>query len=683
MVWNVDPDPQRRTVTEFPRHIRKIEHVWIPMRDGTRLAARIWLPVNAEEEPVPAILEYLPYRKNDFTSIRDSLRHPYFAGHGYASVRVDMRGCGDSEGLLLGEYLEQEQDDAIEVLAWLAEQPWCTGDVGMIGKSWGGFNGLQVAARRPAQLKAVITLCSTDDRYADDVHYRGGAVLASDMLYWASTMLAYNARPPDPEVVGEAWRQSWLDRMEHTPPFVEAWLSHQTRDDFWRHGSICEDYSQVSCPVLAVGGWIDGYTNAVLRMLENLPGPAKGLIGPWAHEYPEVAEPGPRIGFLQECLRWFDEWLKGRQTGVMDEPQLRVWMQESFEPSTSYPVTRSGRWVEEARWPSPRIDVRTSWLTSSGLAPRPGPEVELVCPTVTAHGKDAGVWCPFGEDGDLPGDQRQEDGVSLTFDSEPLTERLELLGTPAVTLDVRSDRPAALLVARLCDVAPDGASTLISYGVLNLTHRDGHAAPTPLVPGRTYRVTVKLDALAHALPAGHRWRLALAPHYWPRLWPSPERVRLGVVLGEGSLLHLPVRPPIQDESPRPFERPETAEVLEVRKLRPGSRSRTHTVDQVTARHRLVDESDTGLNLLVDDGISFDTRCRDSYTITDGEMNSAVACCERRIELGRGEWRTVVETYSTMTSDADRFHLFNRLRAFEGDEQVFEKEWRVSVARDRV
>jgi putative CocE/NonD family hydrolase len=291
-----------KTITTFPHAIQEIENAWIPMSDGARLAARLWLPADAHEHPVPAILEYIPYRKNDFTALRDSLRHPYFAGHGYACVRVDMRGSGDSDGILYDEYLPQEQDDALEVLAWIAAQPWCSGAVGIIGKSWGGFNGLQIAARRPPELKAVITLCSTDDRYADDVHFMGGCLLASDMLGWASIMLAYNARPPDPRFVGERWREMWLERMERTPPYIEAWLAHQRRDVFWQHGSVCEAYAAITCPVYAVGGWADGYTNAIPRLLEGLPGPRKGLIGPWAHEYPEVAAPGPAIGFLQECL---------------------------------------------------------------------------------------------------------------------------------------------------------------------------------------------------------------------------------------------------------------------------------------------------------------------------------------------------------------------------------------------
>ncbi|MDX1576197.1 MAG: CocE/NonD family hydrolase, partial [Kiloniellales bacterium] len=184
---------------DLPRAVREIETAWIEMPDGCRLAARLWLPEDAEQSPVPAILEHLPYRRRDYTRLRGDEMHRYFAGHGYAGVRVDIRGSGDSDGILEDEYLQQELDDAVAVIDWLAWQPWCSGLVGMTGISWGGFNALQVAALRPPPLKAVITACSTDDRYADDVHYMGGCLITEN-LEWASTMFGFNARPPDPEV---------------------------------------------------------------------------------------------------------------------------------------------------------------------------------------------------------------------------------------------------------------------------------------------------------------------------------------------------------------------------------------------------------------------------------------------------------------------------------------------------
>lgn len=240
-----------RTVTSLPHEVRRDDHVWIPLSDGTRLSARVWRPVSSDDVPVPAILEFIPYRLNDLTAQRDSIHHPYLAGHGYAGVRVDLRGSGNSDGILADEYLERELADGEEVLAWLADQPWCDGTTAMMGISWGGFNALQIAARRPPSLKAIATLSSTDDRYADDVHYMGGCLL-SDNLSWASTMFAYNSCPPDPAVVGPRWRDMWRERLEHCEPWLVEWLRHQRRDDYWRHGSVCEDYAAVGCPVLAV-----------------------------------------------------------------------------------------------------------------------------------------------------------------------------------------------------------------------------------------------------------------------------------------------------------------------------------------------------------------------------------------------------------------------------------------------
>ena len=303
---------------------------------------------------MPAIFEYVPYRKNDGLVLRDAPIHHYFAGHGYASVRVDIRGSGDSDGILDDEYLPLEQEDGVAVIRWLAARPWCSGKVGIIGKSWGGFNGLQIAAHHPPELGAVISVASTDDRYADDVHYMGGCLLAWTALPWASTMLAYNALPPDPAVVGAGWRKTWLERLEKTPPYIHAWLAHQRRDEFWRQGSVCEDYAAITCPVYMVGGWADAYRNAILRFLEGYPGPCKGLIGPWAHDYPEDGAPGPAIGFLQEAVRWWDCWLKGQDNGMMDEPKLRAWMPEARRPAAGY-LTHPGRWLATGSWPAPEV----------------------------------------------------------------------------------------------------------------------------------------------------------------------------------------------------------------------------------------------------------------------------------------------------------------------------------------
>ena len=328
------------------------EGVFIPLADGTRLAARIWLPEDADADPVPAVLEYLPYRLNDGTASGDHQQMSYFAGCGYAGVRVDIRGSGESDGVLPDEYTEQEQADCLEVIAWLAEQPWCTGAVGMMGYSWSGFNALQMAALRPPALKAIMSGYASDDRYADDVHYRGGLVAPMEMVHWSTCMHGWQARPPDPEIVGDRWRSMWLERLEQAP-WIEHWLAHQRRDAYWQQGSVRDDYARIECPVLCVAGWTDGYSDAALRLLEGLAGPRRALIGPWGHNDPVHGVPGPAVGILDELVRWWDRWLKGVDSGIDGDPMLVAYLQDPVQPAANL-AERPGRFVGEATWPSPQ-----------------------------------------------------------------------------------------------------------------------------------------------------------------------------------------------------------------------------------------------------------------------------------------------------------------------------------------
>lgn len=655
---------------------------WITLSDGCRLSARVWLPSDAEPHSVPAILEYLPYRKDDHTAWQDSTRHPYFAACGYAAVRVDIRGTGDSDGLILDEYTPQEQTDAVEVIAWLAEQPWCSGSVGMIGYSWGGFNGLQIAAHRPPALKAVVSLYSTDDRYADDCHYIGGAVLAADMLPWAHTMRAINALPPSPEAVGDGWRDMWLNRLEHTPHFVDAWLSHQRRDEFWKQGSIAADYSAIECAVLVVGGWADAYTNAVPRMLEHLECPRAGIIGPWAHVFPERGVPGPAIGFLQECVDWFDKWLKGERNVVDEWPRLRVWLQEPVAPATFYPE-RPGRWLWLDEWPSQAVSPTRFELTSDGrirseeAAAGPAGGV-LEHAGAQSVGMTAGTWCANGLIDELPGDQRADDERSLCFDSDPLQQRLELLGHPQVLLDVDADSEGANVVARLCDLAPDGSSRLLSYGVLNLAHRDSHERPSALQPGRRYQVSVSLNVLGEAVEVGHRLRLALSSTYWPMVWPRAEPVMLRFHT-DGSRLVLPILDARALGTPAfDFDGAEYAPPLEIvgDGVRRRRRRAVRDKDAVTVFASERSESTLGRT-----GVLIREFTDNEWSVRDGDPLSPRVRCVRDYGLERGEWRIRVLAEATMTSTADSFLVAERLEAFEGDVRVFSAENDYRFPRD--
>lgn len=678
-------------VDAFPYEIQETENVFIPMRDGARLAARLWRPVT--EEPVPAVLEYIPYRKRDLTRARDALNHPYLAGHGYVSVRVDLRGSGDSDGVLTDEYLPVEHEDACDVIEWLAAQPWCDGKVGMMGISWGGFNSLQVAARRPPALEAIISASATEDLYVDNMHYMGGCLL-SDNLSEATVMFAFNSLPPDPAIVGERWRDLWHERLAGSGLWIERWLEHQHRDDYWKRASVNEDYRAVQCPVLAVGGWADGYTNAIFRLLENLEVPRRGLIGPWGHKYPHLGVPGPAIGFLQETVRWWDHWLKGRDNGVMDEPMLRAWMQDSVSPQSSY-ADRPGRWVGEPAWPSPNLAPRRYTLTRYALSEdaddaehRP---VSVQSPL--SVGMFAGKWASYAATPDLPGDQREEDGGSLVFETEPLDESFEVLGVPAVDLTVAADRPNAMVAVRLSDVAPSGEATRVTYGLLNLTHRDGSAEPAALEPGRAYRVRVPLNGLAHSFPPGHRIRLSISSSYWPLAWPSPEAATLTITTGE-SALTLPQRPPRdEDDRLRPFEPAESAPEAPSTRLDPGQHHWKVERDLATGVSTLEIENDQGTIRLDDVGtvVRRGTTEWFSYRGNDPESVWGETRAVRRLE--RADWRTEVTTHTTLRCTAEEFILDAEIDAYELDDpaadprtvrkRVYSQNWHRRIPRDLV
>jgi putative CocE/NonD family hydrolase len=660
-----------------------VEHFFIPLSDGTRLAARRWLPEDAAASPVPAILEYIPYRKRDATRGRDEPMPGWFAAQGYAAVRVDMRGSGESDGHLADEYLSRELEDACEVIDWLSRQRWCSGRVGMMGKSWGGFNALQTAALRPPALKAVITVCSTDDRYADDVHYMGGALL-NDNLWWGTIMLAYQARPADPALVGDAWREQWLDRVKNLPFFPALWLAHQRRDAYWRHGSVCEDFSAIACPVFAVGGWADAYTNAVPRLLEGLTVPRLGLIGPWAHVYAQDGAPGPAIGFLQEALRWWDHWLKDEDRGIMAEPMLRAFIEDWSPPGHRDPAP--GRFVGEDRWPSSRIERRPFHLNLHGLADAPAARQEVAIRSPCWTGLAAGEWMGTGVAGQEAADQRLDDGFSRVFDSEPLGERIEILGAPELEIQLASDKPVAQLCLRLCDVAPDGSSRRVSYGVLNLTHRDSHAEPSELVPGAFCGIRVKLNACGYAFDKGHVVRLALSSAYWPLIWPAPEAATLTLRL-PGRLL-LPVRPPNAGDERIRFEPPLRGSRAPVTKVADGQMSRTATLDFAGGIASYSTRSKGGL--FGEGAVRFDEidmmlshDLARELTIAAADPSSARYHLDQSYELGREGWRILIETRTSMHASATDFILRGNLRAFENGALAASRDWEVTIPRDHM
>lgn len=642
------------------RKIEELPDLGITMADGTRLSARLWRPVDAYDDPVPVILEHLPYRKRDGTCARDALTHPYFAARGYACLRVDMRGNGDSHGLMEDEYTQQELDDAVQVIHWAATQDWCNGRVGMMGISWGGFNSLQVAAMAPAPLKAIITLCSTVDRYADDIHYKGGCLL-NENLGWGATMWCYSSRAPDPALRPD-WREMWLERLAHEPFLPSVWLRHQTRDAYWKHGSVCENYGAIKARVLAIGGWGDSYKNAVPRIVRNIPG-AKGIIGPWVHKYPHFAVPEPRIGFLQEALRWWDMWLKSIDTGVSSDPDYRPYLMDGARPATWY-TARPGRWLAD-----PQTLSRQWHLSDVGLADTAGP-LERPVASRQDTGADAGEFCAIWLGPELPGDQRRDDALSVTFDTVPLQTDLSIIGAPVLRLNLSADKACAHLAVRLNHVHPDGASTRITYGVLNLPAHLGR----PLIPGQRTQVEVCLDHIAYTVPAGHRLRVAVSTAYWPLIWPTAQAVTVTL---HGGTLSAEMLDSAGDWS---FPAPDAAPPWQTEQLRPEAHTRRQEIDMTTGTTTLVIEDDFGKLRDLDHGLIHGAVARERWSIHPDDPLSARGACHWSDELERDGITLRTETTCEMWSDLRYFHLRARVEAYENGTRIYCRTLEDRVAR---
>ena len=650
------------------------ETVWIELPDGCRLAARIWLP-RADTKPVPAILEYLPYRRRDRHRGDDAILHPAFAEHGYAAIRVDMRGAGDSDGLMRDEYTPGEWRDAVEVIAWITRQPWCSGQVGMIGLSWSGFNALQIAALAPPALKAIVTTCASDDRFGDDMHYMGGCLL-NDNIQYGSTLFTWIATPPDPEIVGERWRDMWLRRLEavEIPP-AARWMQHPDRDDYWKSGSVCENYRNIKAAVLAVGGWADGYTNAVMRLLSGLDAPRKGLIGPWGHAYPHVATPGPAVDFIGYVIRWWDHWLKGRDTGIMDEPMLTCWLQTHEPPKARY-TERAGRWIAEKSWPSTHVADKVLDLSSQRLgAGRETFDLSVRSPADT--GLASGEWCPYGWGPDMPIDQRGDDGASLCFDGEVLAAPLQILGGARLRLSLSCDAEEGMIAVRLCDVAPDGTSGRITYGLLNLQHRGGHATAEKLVPRQQYSVEVKLKDCCYEIPAGHRLRIAVSTAYWPLAMPAGPGTTATL---HGGALHLPVRTPSAAQPARLGD-PNVPPPLAATVLIPPERGRLRMSRDLAAGTSRVDVvRNLGAVKIEDVAIELKALGNEVYEIRPDEPSRVLSETHRLAEFHRGDWHAAVETRSALTMEDRNWRLKARIEARSGSDTIYTRDWDLLIPR---
>ena len=539
-------------------HHNKIEitEVSITMSDGIRLAADIYWPAGADKKDrFPILLEYLPYRKDENRARNYSL-YSYFLENGYLVVRVDMRGTGNSEGITIPyEYSDIELDDGEEVIDWLSQREWSTGSVGMFGISWGGFNSIQMAMRNPPALKAFVALMATEYLYQEDVHYMDGIMVAGDS--WMMSNDLYNSLPGAPDFKMD---EEWLRNRFNVEPSVYTYMRQQRDGAFWDRASARGQYEKIRVPGYHIGGWYDGYRNSLPRMLENVQTPVKAMIGPWDHYFPHNAWPKPQIEWRHEAVRWFDQWLKGEDTGILKEPAFAVYVRNYHPPDPDLDQVH-GYWRWEDGWPIERIENH-SWYTHDdhSLSSEPAGNAThsmTYKPSIGLEGGGPTMWW-----GSIAPDQQPMDEYSLVYDSEILDAPLEILGRPIARLRVSANATRANWVVRLSDVAPDGQVTQVVGAAFNGTHRISAREPSDIVPGEEFDLNIDLHFTSWVFPKGHRIRIAVSNAIWPMLWPTPMQMKSTLAIGgnNGSRIDLPVVLPGEEYTPS-FKEPSSNPIL--------------------------------------------------------------------------------------------------------------------------
>ena len=532
-----------------PAYNIRMENTRIPMKDGIRLSVTLYMPEGARaDEKFPAVLEYQPYRKDDATAERDYSLYSYFVRRGYVCARVDIRGFGASEGVPTDrEYSEQEQLDALQIISWLAHQPWSNGNVGMMGISWSGFNSLQMAMRHAPELKAIIAVDATAELFHDDVHYIDGMAHIDEFelnMDMAPGMTGAPDYTLDEKVLGPRF---------DAPPWSLLYLKHQHDGPFWR--SPVRPYSEIKIPCFLIGGLLDGYRDSVTDMLQQTQAPLKTIVGPWNHTFPHDAVPGPQIEWREEAVRWWDYWLKGRDTGVLKDPKLIIFMQHWHPPNPTLENV-PGEWRREDSWPPHDVKPLTMFLhPNHTLAESPAQKNVHQLKYIPSAGVEAGFWW-----GELLSDPRPVDAFSLVYDSAPLTEEVAILGHAHVLLQASATAPLADWFARLSDIAPDGTVTQITGAGLNGAQRESMAEPRDLDPGKVYALDITMHLTSWVFPQGHRIRLAVSNALWPMVLPTPYSMTTSLELGgsSGSRLMLPVVPVKGAAAPR-FGPPQPSE----------------------------------------------------------------------------------------------------------------------------
>jgi predicted acyl esterase len=660
----------------FP--VRFVRNVRIPMPDGLALAADLHLPEPAGDgHKFPALIEYTPYHKNNNQVYGPrATRYPYFASHGYVFVNVDIRGTGDSEGYNTAPSSPEEVRDNLDVIRWCARQPWCDGGVGMIGISYTAGVCYDAARQAPPELKAIILCQMTSDWYTG-MACPGGSPRPFAYENYAPLMAAYNLAPPDPDLVGPAWSAIWRERLERSVPWGHAYIEHLLDGPFWEARLLRGHEEQVRAATFLIGGWCDWYPDDFLHVYARLRCPKRVLIGPWTHNYPENAWPLPRLNDRNECLRWFDKHLKGIDTDperpLEREPPVVLFVREFTRPE-ALRREENGAFVAEPDWPSPRARVVPAYLAPAGTLADQAASTEAA--EELTYRPDVGIAAGRYAIGQmLPGwgmgdDQRLDEGFSLTYTDSRFTRDApcELAGAPVAHLWVSSTAEVAFLSVKLCDVAPDGTSALVTKGVLNLTHRHSHERPEPLVPGQVYEVRVPLQAAAYRFRQGHGLRLMIAGADFQNEWPTPLPHTLTVHHGPDfpSRIELPLA--ARDaELPAPRFLPSDFPPLPPDQVpTPGyAVTRDFIKNAVTVTIRTL--SGIGVN-------------RSSYTVHVHRPAEAVVQSEYEYPLDRPGLSVRVRSHCVTRSDEQAFHHVTAVEITLNGRPYWQKSWSVSVPR---
>ncbi|MFI5199172.1 MAG: CocE/NonD family hydrolase [Candidatus Limnocylindrales bacterium] len=671
-----DPRPASRPsyAVDVQRDLR------IPVRDGLELSANLWLPIGTDPgDRFPAILEMIPYRKDDWRSAADEARGQWLAARGYAFCRLDIRGTGSSPGIARGEYTVEETSDGYDAVEWLASQPWSNGNVGMWGISWGGFAAIQVAMLRPPHLRAIVPVYASDDRYTDDVHYIGGCVTASERSQYAGSMVGSNALPGRPAYRGEAWEAEWRERLEETPVWLFQWLRQQLDGPFWRQGSLAPDWAALVVPMFLIGGWMDSYVDAALRMWRQcLDAPRKALIGNWVHALPDEAYPGPTLDWLHEVVRFFDHWLKGIDNGVMEEPAL-TYYERDYAPPEAFPAAWPGRWRSEAFCP-PTDAGRDLYLSPAGglTASRPAAGQATVVHRATIGTRSSLSWGAGWPPNGLARDLRPDESLLPTWTSSPLTEPLHLFGPQAAHLAISSDMPVASAVVRMSDVAPDGTVAQVTAGIRNLTHRVGDGSAKPLRPGEVIEISIPMRATGYRFAPGHRIRLSVASAYWPVIWPSPYPGALTIHLGGRSRVYLGTAS-AEAALPTPAFRTEPAGLPETG-AQAWDESALWTVSQDVLADSVTVTTGSGEGVTLPDGTSLYSSELLEMTASDTDPAHARMRTEVVYRLDQDGHRIEVLAGGLMTSSQTDFELAVELVVSLDGQPFHHRDWAETIPR---